>query len=46
VEEDDQGLINKRARAVYRALLTRTINAETLIAADQALDMWPKKRGR
>jgi DNA-binding NarL/FixJ family response regulator len=46
VEEDDQGLINKRARAVYRALLTRTINAETLIAAERALDLWLNQHDR
>ncbi len=46
VEEDDQGLINRRARAVYLALLTRTINAETLIAAEKTLDLWLEKRSR
>ncbi|MBB3984056.1 DNA-binding NarL/FixJ family response regulator [Sagittula marina] len=44
VEEDDQGLVNKRARAVYRALVTRTINVETMIAAARALELWLEQR--
>ena len=45
VEDDGDGLINRRSRAVYRALLTRTVNAETLIAAQRALDTWLVQRG-
>ncbi|MEQ5869486.1 response regulator transcription factor [Sagittula sp. NFXS13] len=44
VEEDDQDLVNKRACAVYRALVTRTINVETMIAAARALELWLEQR--
>lgn len=40
VEEDDGGTINKRTRAIHRALITRTLNVETLVSEGTALEAW------
>ncbi len=40
VEAEDGGVVNKRTRAINRALLTRTLNVETLVAAERELDLW------
>ena len=38
--DDEGGAFNKRTRAVNRALLTRMLNVETLIAAERELGPW------
>lgn len=42
IEDDVTGasLINKRTRAINRALVTRTLNVETLVAAERELAQW------
>lgn len=45
VEEEDTGVINKRTRAINRAFLTRTLNVETLDAAEKELAQWYEKLG-
>lgn len=40
VEGEDAGLVNKRTRAINRALLTRTLNVETLRSAERDLEKW------
>lgn len=42
--EDEGGAFNKRTRAVNRALLTRTLNVETLVAAERELHPWYAKQ--
>lgn len=45
--DDEGGAFNKRTRAVNRALLTRMLNVETLIAAERELGPWyANKRAR
>jgi DNA-binding NarL/FixJ family response regulator len=43
---EDRLTLNKRVRALNRALVTRTINTETLEAAQRDLDGWLANRGR
>ncbi|EPX85672.1 response regulator transcription factor [Salipiger mucosus] len=43
--EDEAVSLNKRVRALNRALVTRTINVETLEAAQRDLDAWLGGRG-
>ncbi len=38
--EDENSAINKRTRAVHRAMITRTLNVETLLAAERELRPW------
>ncbi|MDU9003698.1 response regulator transcription factor [Sedimentitalea todarodis] len=46
ISESDVGLtLNKRVRALNRALVTRTINIETLEAAQRDLETWMADRG-
>lgn len=45
VDSDDGLTLNKRVRALNRALVTRTINIETLDAAQRDLDAWLADRG-
>lgn len=40
LDQDDQTAMNKRVRALNRALVTRTINIETLEAAQRDLETW------
>lgn len=44
VEEEETGVVNKRTRAINRALVTRTLNVETLIAAERELSLWYLKQ--
>lgn len=43
-ELDEQLALNKRVRALNRALVTRTINTETLEAAQRDLETWLARR--
>ncbi|MFZ7092001.1 response regulator [Primorskyibacter sp. 2E233] len=40
VDGEDTGVINKRTRAINRALLTRTLNVETLVSAEREMTQW------
>ncbi|WP_298972747.1 response regulator transcription factor [uncultured Roseobacter sp.] len=44
-EHDENISLNKRVRALNRALVTRTINVETLEAAERDLEKWLKSTG-
>lgn len=44
VEEDELGMINKRTRAVNCALLTRTLNVETMVSAEREFGKWHRER--
>lgn len=44
VEEEETGVVNKRTRAIHRALVTRTLNVETLIATERELSLWYLKQ--
>ncbi|WP_424986869.1 response regulator [Microbulbifer sp. S227A] len=44
-EAETEPTLNKRVRALNRALITRTINIETLEAAQRDLDSWLAERG-
>ena len=44
-DHDENVNLNKRVRAVNRALVTRTINVETLEAAERDLEKWLKSTG-
>ena len=40
LDHENQNAMNKRVRALNRALVTRTINIETLEAAQRDLETW------
>lgn len=44
VEDDETGAINKRTRAINRALITRTLNVETLVSAANDMETWYRAR--
>ncbi|MEM9637539.1 MAG: response regulator transcription factor [Pseudomonadota bacterium] len=44
-DHDENVNLNKRVRALNRALVTRTINVETLEAAERDLEKWLKSTG-
>ncbi|MEC9198363.1 MAG: DNA-binding response regulator, partial [Pseudomonadota bacterium] len=41
---DDETPINKRVRALNRALITRTLNIETLETAEREFERWQSSR--
>ena len=44
VDVEEQAPLNKRVRSLNRALVTRTINVETLETAQRDLDEWLRTR--
>ena len=45
VGDEDAPAMNKRVRALSRAITTRTLNVEVLETAQRELDHWVQRRG-